>query len=122
VCATDHAPHTDAEKRLDLDRAAVGFSGLEIAAGAVAYAIPDLSVRRFVELLSSAPARILNVPGGTLLRGTPGDVVVFADDPWRVDPATFASKGHVTPFAGLVLPRQVRATIVAGNARYLAAK
>jgi dihydroorotase len=120
VCATDHAPHTDAEKSLDLDRAAVGFSGLEIAAGALAYAVPNLSVRRFVEVLSSAPARILNLPGGTLLPGNPGDVVVFADDPWRVDPAAFASKGHVTPFAGLVLPRQVRATIVGGTTVYRA--
>ncbi|HEY3676558.1 MAG TPA: dihydroorotase [Candidatus Tumulicola sp.] len=120
ACASDHAPHTDAEKSLDLEHAAVGFSGLEVAAAALAYAIPDLPVRRFVEVLSGAPARILNLPGGTLSRGAPGDAVIFADDPWRVDPATFASKGHVTPFAGLVLPRRVCATIVAGAVQYLA--
>jgi dihydroorotase len=120
VCASDHAPHTDAEKSGDFERAAVGFSGLEIAAGALAYAIPDLPIRRYVEVLSTAPARVLNVPGGTLLPGNPGDVVVFGDDPWRVDPRAFASKGHVTPFAGLVLPRKIRATVVAGTAVYIA--
>jgi dihydroorotase len=118
ACASDHAPHTDAEKYLDLDRAAVGFSGLEVCAAALAYAIPDLSIQRFVEVLSTAPARILKIPGGTLSPGSPGDVVVFTDDPWRVDPAAFASKGHVTPFAGLVLPRRIRATIVAGTVAY----
>jgi dihydroorotase len=121
VCATDHAPHTDAEKSLDLEHAAVGFSGLEVAAAALAYAIPDLSIQRFVEVLSSAPARILDLPGGTLSPGSLGDVVVFVDEPWRVDPQAFASKGHVTPFAGLVLPRRIRATIVAGTVQHLAA-
>ncbi|HEY1428069.1 MAG TPA: amidohydrolase family protein, partial [Candidatus Tumulicola sp.] len=116
VLATDHAPHTDAEKSGDLAHAAVGFSGLEIAAGALAYAIPDLTIGRYVEVLSAAPARILNVPGGTLRPGSLGDIVVFRNEPWRVDPATFASKGHVTPFAGYLLPRRVVATIVAGNA------
>jgi dihydroorotase len=119
VCASDHAPHTDAEKRADLEHAAVGFSGLEVAAAALAHAIPDLSIRRYVEVLSCAPARILNVPGGTLSSGSTGDAVIFADEPWRVDTAAFASKGHVTPFAGLTLPRRIRATIVAGTVRYV---
>ncbi|HEY5425619.1 MAG TPA: dihydroorotase, partial [Candidatus Tumulicola sp.] len=103
--ATDHAPHTAAEKAAGLIDAAVGFSGLEIAVGAYAAALPDLPLRRFVELLSSNPARILNVPGGTLALGAPGDVTVFADRPWRVDPGAFASKGRSTPFAGRTLPR-----------------
>jgi dihydroorotase len=118
ACASDHAPHTDAEKSTDFEHAAVGFTGLEIAAGALAYAIGDLSVRRYVEVLSTAPARILNIPGGSLRLGSPGDVVVFADRPWRVDPQGFASKGHVTPFAGRTLPRRIVATIVAGNVAF----
>ena len=69
VFATDHAPHTKEEKSGDLQSAAVGFTGLEIAIGAYALAIPDLPLDRFVALLSTNPARILNVAGGTLRIG-----------------------------------------------------
>jgi dihydroorotase len=121
VLATDHAPHTAAEKSGDVRNAAVGFSGLEIAVGAYAAALPELDAMRFISLLSSNPARILCVPGGTLAVGSPADVTIFADRPWTVDPANFASKGKSTPFAGRVLPRRILATIVAGELRYAAA-
>ncbi len=105
--ASDHAPHAD--------DVSPGFSGLEIAAGAYAYALPDLPVRRYVAMLSSNPARILGVPGGTLAVGSPADVTVFADRDWTVDPATFHSKGKRTLFAGKRLPRRAIATIVGGT-------
>jgi dihydroorotase len=113
--ATDHAPHTAAEKSGDLYAAAVGFTGLEVAIGAYALALPDLPMLRFVQLLSSNPARILGVPGGSLAPGSPADVTLFADREWRVEPARFFSKGKSTPFAGRVLPRRAVATIVGGT-------
>ncbi len=116
--ASDHAPHTAADKHGDLSVAAVGFSGLEVAVGAYAAALTDLPMFRFIELLSVNPARILGIPGGTLRNGSPGDVTIFADRPWRVDPAHFVSKGKCTPFAGHTLPRRVLATIVGGDVRY----
>ncbi len=92
--ASDHAPHTESEKR---DGPAPGFSGLEVAVGAYAAALPDLPLPRFVELLSTNPARILALPGGTLGVGAPADVTIFADRQWTVDPTSFASKGKCTP-------------------------
>ncbi len=118
VFATDHAPHTAAQKTGDLRSAAVGFSGLEIAVGAYALAVPDLPLLRFVELLSTNPARILGVPGGTLSLGAPADITIFADRPWTVDAAAFASKGKSTPFDGYMLPRRAITTIVAGKVAY----
>lgn len=115
--ASDHAPHTEAEKR-DAASPAPGFSGLEIAVGAYADALPGLPIARFVELLSTNPARILGVPGGTLRPGAPADVTIFAQRPWVVDPSLFASKGKSTPFAGRRLPAKVLATIVGGSLRY----
>lgn len=115
VFATDHAPHTAEEKSADMDGAAVGFSGLEIAVGAYALAVPDLPVSRYVELLSANPARVLGIPGGHLKPGAPGDVTVFADRRWRVDAAAFYSLGKATPFDGMNLPRRAIATIVGGE-------
>lgn len=113
--ATDHAPHTDREKSGDIRTAAVGFTGLEIAVGAYALALPELPLLRFVALLSTNPARILGVAGGTLVPGSPADITIFADRPWRVDTAAFASKGRSTPFAGMTLPRRALATFVGGS-------
>ena len=112
--ATDHAPHAAEEKAQLLSAAPVGFSGLEIALGGYADALPDLPLARFVELLSCNPARILGVPGGTLAVGSPGDVTIFADRPWTVDARLFFSKGKNTPFDGMTLPRRALATIVDG--------
>ncbi len=113
--ATDHAPHTAQEKARLLSEAPAGFSGLEIAVGAYAHALPDLPLARFVALLSTNPARILGVPGGTLAPGAPADVTIFAERPWRVDAAAFHSLGKNTPFDGARFERRAVATIVAGN-------
>ncbi len=113
--ASDHAPHTESEKR---EGAAPGFTGLEVAVGAYAAALPNLPLPRFIELLSVNPARILALPGGTLALGAPADITIFADREWTVDAATFASKGKFTPFAGRRLPRRIVATIVGGELRH----
>ncbi|MBV8726539.1 MAG: dihydroorotase [Candidatus Eremiobacteraeota bacterium] len=111
--ATDHAPHAAHEKRGD--SAAPGFSGLEVAVGAYALALPNLQLKRYVELLSTNPARILGIQGGSLRLGSPADITVFADQPWTVDAAKFYSKGRCTPFDGRQLPRRATATIVDGR-------
>ena len=66
--------------------------------------------------MSTAPARLFHLPGGTLRRGRRADVVVF--DPaatWTVDPARFHSKSRNTPWAGEALPGVVEATYVGGR-------
>jgi dihydroorotase len=66
--------------------------------------------------MSTMPARIFNLPGGTLARGSAADVVVI--DPaaaWTVDPETFYSKSRNTPFAGRKLRGRADATIVRGQ-------
>jgi dihydroorotase len=113
--ATDHAPHTREEKAQLLSEAPVGFSGLEIAVGAYAAAVPGLDVSRFVALLSTNPARILGIPGGTLSPGAPADVTIFADRSWTVDVNAFYSLGKNTPFDGSTFPRRAVATIVGGR-------
>jgi len=116
--ATDHAPHTVDDKKVEYDQAAFGVVGLETAVALcldrlVGAGIVDLP--RLVALLSTGPARILGLPGGTLAPGSPADVTVL-DLARRVtvDPARFASKGRHTPFAGWTLEGGPAATIVGG--------
>ena len=120
VFASDHAPHTAAEKAGPRDAVPPGFSGLEIAVGAYAAALPALPLRRFVELLSTNPARVLHLTPPSVTPGAVADITVFADRRWVVEPAEFASLGKFTPFAGREFPRKVLATVVNGRAAYRA--
>ena len=117
--ATDHAPHHEDEKAVDFDSAPFGVVGLETAAAIVFDRLVSrgrLSLGRFVELLSAAPAKVFGLPGGTLSPGSPADLTLF--DPerrWKVDPSRFLSLGRSSPFAGWDLVGAPAATIVAGR-------
>jgi dihydroorotase len=117
--ATDHAPHTVDDKKVEYDQAAFGIVGLETAVALcldrlVGARVIDLA--RLVELLSSGPARIFSLPGGTLAPGSPADVTVLDLQVKRtVDPKRFFSKGRSTPFAGWSLKGWPVLTIVGGR-------
>lgn len=119
VIATDHAPHHLDDKWVEFDYAAFGISGLETAVPLVIdkLVIPGIiDWMRMAEIMSSNPAKILGVPGGTLQEGCVADVTII--DPERersVDPRFFMSKGQNTPFTGWRLTGAPYATIVNGK-------
>jgi dihydroorotase len=119
VIATDHAPHHYESKERDFDDAPFGITGLETALGLgmvelVAPATMTLSV--LVRRLSTDPARIFGLPGGSLVRGTLGDVVVFDPDAkWRVTVDGFVSRSQNSPFIGRDLVGRVERTFVGGR-------
>ncbi len=123
VIATDHAPHHYDEKRVEFDRAPFGITGLETAVSLCFDRLVHagvISLARLVELLSLNPARILQVPGGTLSDGGPADISVLAPDMTvTVSVQTMKSKSKNTPFDGWTLRGGVAATIVGGRAAYL---
>jgi dihydroorotase len=117
--ATDHAPHTVDDKKVEYDQAAFGMVGLETAValcldrlvGAGLVELPHL-----VTLLATNPARVLGLPGGTLALGAPADVTVLDLAKRRqVDPKRFESKGRNTPFGGWILKGWPAMTIVGGR-------
>ena len=121
--ATDHAPHAAHEKDVEFDRAPFGIIGLETALGlAITRLVRDknMPLRRLIELLSTNPARIMNLRGrGTLAPGAFADVVIF--DPkkhWTYNVAQSLSKSRNTPFDGWTFTGKVVATIVSGNFVY----
>ncbi|MBI1967169.1 MAG: dihydroorotase [Gemmatimonadetes bacterium] len=117
--ASDHAPHAYDEKDAAFDDAPFGIVGLETAFG-IAYTelvqggvltLPELVAR-----MSTHPARVFHLPGGTLAPGTPADVCVLdVTARWTVDPAAFHSKSHNTPFGGRQLTGRARLTLVGGK-------
>ena len=117
--ATDHAPHTVDDKTVEYDHAAFGIVGLETAVALCLDRLVGeglLDLPRLVALLTTNPARVLGLPGGTLAPGSPADVTVLDLARKRlVEPARFESKGRNTPFAGWQLKGWPVMTIVDGR-------
>jgi dihydroorotase len=122
VIATDHAPHHADEKMAEFDRAPFGITGLETAVPLVFDRLVHagrISVTRAIELLSANPARVFNLPGGSLAEGTPADVVVL--DPDRrttIDASRQKTRSRNTPFHGWELRGAVLLTVVGGRPVY----
>ncbi len=117
--ATDHAPHTIQEKEQEFDYAPNGIIGLETAFGLTMTMLVEgevLTLSQTIARLTCAPARVFNLPKGTLSVGADADVTIV--DPareWVVDVRKFASKSRNSPFHGWKLRGEVLATIVGGK-------
>ncbi len=116
--ATDHAPHSVLEKELEFDRAANGIIGLETSLALSLALVREglIDVARMVELMSVAPARILNVPGGSLAEGSVADITVI--DPERefvFTEESIFSKGKNSPFLDWKLQGKAVLTIMGGR-------
>ena len=120
--ATDHAPHHYDEKHAEFDRAPFGVIGLETAVSVCLDRLVHpghVTLVRLVELMSTNPASILSVPGGTLGVGVPADITVLAPElAVTVDSSAFKSLARNTPFDGWGFRGGVTATIVGGRVVY----
>jgi dihydroorotase len=117
--ATDHAPHATSEKEGEFDRAAFGVVGLETAVSLLLDRLvrPGLiDMPTLITRMSAAPARVMNLPGGTLAAGAPADITILdLEREVTIDPASFQSKSRNTPFAGWRLRGAPVTTIVGGR-------
>ncbi|MFQ5527513.1 MAG: dihydroorotase [Thermoanaerobaculia bacterium] len=117
--ASDHAPHHADEKDVQYSCAPFGIVGLETTLslcldGLVRPGVIDLP--RLIELLSTAPARILGVPGGTLAEGALADVSVLSlKSRTTINPLRFSSKSRNTPFRGWKLTGRPVTTFLGGR-------
>lgn len=116
--ATDHAPHTPADKA----GGAPGMVGLETAFSVCYTKLCrecGLPLETLSRLLSKGPAEILGLHKGLLAEGYDGDVVL-ADlaHPYTVRKEDFAGKSKNTPFDGLVLYGKIKATVKQGVVTY----
>jgi dihydroorotase len=119
--ATDHAPHAIYEKDVEYTAAPCGVLGLETAFAVVNEMVGsnEISPLDLMRRMSSSPAAIFGLEGGSVAEGDVADVVVL--DPeclWRYDPAEGFSKSRNSPWAGEELTGRVMATFVKGRPVY----
>jgi len=119
--ACDHAPHGRTDKEVEFEYAANGISGLETSLGLSLNLIHSkiLTWPELIARMSLNPARILNLPKGTLVTGADADITVIDPlRPWTVDVQTFRSRGKNSPFNGRQMQGKVILTIVGGEIKY----
>lgn len=121
VVMSDHNPQDVETKRLPFAEAAPGAIGLEtmLSAGLRLVHAERVTLPQLLRAMSSRPAEILGLPGGTLRAGAPADVIVIdMETAWTLDPAELKSKCKNTPFDEARLEGRVVRTIVAGRTAY----
>jgi len=121
VVMSDHNPQDVETKRLPFAEAAPGAIGLEtmLIAGLRLVHGGSIDLKTLLRAMSTRPAELLGLPGGTLRAGAPADlIVVDLERPWVVDPAELKSKCKNTPFDEARMTGRVVRTIVAGRTVY----
>jgi len=119
--ASDHAPHSPEKKEVEFTFAPNGVIGLETT---VPVAVTELlgkramPLARFIELMTSGPAKILGIPAGTLAPGANGDVTVLdLETPYTIAD-DFRSNSRNCPFVGWKVRGRAVSTIVGGRVVY----
>ena len=121
VIMSDHNPQDVEVKRVPFAEAAVGAVGIEtmLPAGLRLVHNGDINLTTLLKAMSSRPAELLGLPGGTLRPGAPADVVVIDPDvPWILDRDDLKSKCRNTPFDEARMQGRAVRTIVAGRTAY----
>ncbi len=121
IIATDHAPHGEVDKALEFDQAANGIIGLQTAVPVTLALVHQgvIAPMRWVDSMTAAPARLLNLDLGTLRLGAPADVTVLHPDrEWAFEAGVIVSKSHNSPFLGRKFRGLVAATFVEGKKVY----
>jgi len=120
--ATDHAPHSTEEKALPFNDAPNGIIGLETSLAVtltLLYHTGKLEMEEVINLMSTRPAKILNLKAGLIKAGANADIVIFdPDEEWTVDSAKFKSKARNTPYDAMKLRGKIKYTISRGNIVY----
>ncbi len=121
ILVSSHDPQDVDTKRLPFADAASGAIGLEtlLSAALRLHHNGEVPLMRLAEALSTAPARLYGLPGGTLAPGAAADlIVVDLDYPWVVREEDIRSRSKNTCFEGARLQGKVLQTLVAGRTVY----
>ena len=102
--ATDHAPHTAAEKAEGMKLAPFGIVGLETAFPLLYTNLVKkeiITLRELIDFLTVKPAEAFGLAAGKIEAGAAADLVLLdLTHKETIEPENFLSKGKNTPFAG----------------------
>lgn len=119
MIATDHAPHSEAEKARGMLEAPFGIVGFETAFPLLYTAFVETgrwTLDFLIDKMARKPAEVFGLPWGTLETGRDADITIIDPETERtVDPAAFHGKSRNTPFAGRRLKGWPALTMVAGR-------
>jgi dihydroorotase len=123
MIATDHAPHTEEEKKRPFQTAPFGFIGLEIAFPVLYTELVEkgnlLSLADLVKKFATNPAQVFRLPGGTVLEGSIADLTVVDLVTERpISAEELKTKGRNTPFMGQSVKGWSTLTINKGRITY----
>src|SRR3982751_1577421 len=121
VIMSDHNPQDVETKRLPFAEAAAGAVGLEtmLPAGLRLIHGGEMDFMTLIRAMSTRPAELLGLPGGSLRAGSPADVIVVdPDTPWVLNPGDLKSQCKNTPFDESRFSGRVVRTIVGGRTVY----
>jgi dihydroorotase len=121
VIMSDHNPQDVEVKRLPFAEAAHGAIGLEtmLPAGLRLVHSGQIDLKTLIRAMSTRPAELLGLPGGSLRPGAPADIIVIdVDTPWVLDPTDLKSQCKNTPFDEARFSGRVARTIVSGRTVY----
>lgn len=120
VIASDHAPHSLADKAGSFTESAFGISGIETSLAVALtklYRKQIIPLTRIIELMSVAPAKLLHFKNkGQIKNGADADITIIdLHAKEKISPDLFLSKGKATPFAGMTVQGWPLFTIVGGK-------
>ncbi|GAA5415041.1 dihydroorotase [Paraliobacillus ryukyuensis] len=117
--ATDHAPHTEAEKAKGMNQAPFGIVGLETAFALLHTHFVKTGVftlKQLLDWLTIKPATVFGLSVGELAVGAKADITLLnVSDKWQIDKRAFSSKGTNTPFDQWQVVGKPLATLVSGK-------
>lgn len=119
IIVTDHAPHTEEEKKRGMEMAPFGIVGLETAFPLLYTHLVltgEFTLEEIVEKMTNKPAELFGLPWGRLEEGQIADITIIdLENEREVNPEEFASKGKNTPFKKWKLKGWPVMTIVGGS-------
>lgn len=117
IVSSGHDPQSQEAKRQPFADAAPGMAGAEtlLALGLSLVREGTMALPALLAAMSTTPAALFGLAGGSLAAGAPADLLVFDEQaPWRIAPERFAGLSN-TPFDGLPVAGLVRRTIKGGD-------
>ncbi|MFN7127236.1 MAG: dihydroorotase [Allorhizobium sp.] len=118
IIVSSHDPQDVDTKRLPFGEAADGAIGLEtmLSAALRLHHAGQVPLMRLIDAMSTRPAEIFGLPGGTLKPGAPGDIALIdLDEPWLVSRDSLLARSKNTPFEDARFSGRAVATFVAGQ-------